>query len=56
MTESRETLAVIPARYDSRRFPGKVLARMGRRTLLELVYEKASRCRGFSRIVVATDD
>jgi 3-deoxy-manno-octulosonate cytidylyltransferase (CMP-KDO synthetase) len=48
-------LAVIPARYDSQRFPGKVLAHIGDRPMVQWVYEAAQRCADFSKVVVATD-
>ncbi|MGL5795649.1 MAG: 3-deoxy-manno-octulosonate cytidylyltransferase [Waterburya sp.] len=48
-------LAVIPARYDSQRFPGKVLAHLGDRPMVQWVYEAAKRCSDFSKVVVATD-
>jgi 3-deoxy-manno-octulosonate cytidylyltransferase (CMP-KDO synthetase) len=47
--------AVIPARYDSTRFPGKPLALLGGRSMVEWVYEAAASCRHFERVVVATD-
>src|SRR5436305_1303592 len=49
-------LAVIPARYASSRFPGKALARVDSRTMLEHVYERVSMARYLDAIVVATDD
>lgn len=48
-------LAVIPARYDSQRFPGKPLAMISDRTMVQWVYEAAKRCPTFSTVVVATD-
>ena len=50
-----ELLAVIPARYDSQRFPGKVLVKIGDRPMVRWVYEAAKRCPDFSKVVVATD-
>jgi 3-deoxy-manno-octulosonate cytidylyltransferase (CMP-KDO synthetase) len=50
------TIAVIPARYASVRFPGKVLALLHGATILERVYRRASRIRGLARTRVATDD
>jgi 3-deoxy-manno-octulosonate cytidylyltransferase (CMP-KDO synthetase) len=47
---------VIPARYGSTRFPGKALARLGRRPLIQWVYEKASACKGVDEVLIATDD
>jgi 3-deoxy-manno-octulosonate cytidylyltransferase (CMP-KDO synthetase) len=49
-------LAVIPARWDSKRFPGKVLAEINGKTLLQWVYEGASRVKVFDEILIATDD
>jgi 3-deoxy-manno-octulosonate cytidylyltransferase (CMP-KDO synthetase) len=49
-------LAVIPARYESQRFPGKVLAMLGDRPMLQWVYEAAKGCAAFTKVlVVATD-
>jgi 3-deoxy-manno-octulosonate cytidylyltransferase (CMP-KDO synthetase) len=50
-----QILAVIPARYDSQRFPGKPLAIIGDRPMVQWVYEAAKSCPAFSRVVVATD-
>ena len=52
----RKILGVIPARYASSRFPGKALARLDSRTMLEHVYERVSMARYLSGIVIATDD
>ncbi len=49
-------LGVIPARFASRRLQGKPLAMLGDKPLVQHVYERASRCALFSRLVVATDD
>lgn len=49
-------LGVIPARYASTRFPGKPLAPLGNRTLLEIVWGAAERSEGLDRLIVATDD
>ncbi len=46
---------VIPARYASSRFPGKVLALLAGRTLLEHVWHQASRSAA-AEVVIATDD
>jgi len=48
-------IAIIPARLASSRFPRKVLADRTGRTLLQHVYESASRARLPDRVVVATD-
>jgi len=49
-------LAVIPARYASTRFPGKPLARVGPRSLLEEVWRRVVACKRIERVVVATED
>jgi 3-deoxy-manno-octulosonate cytidylyltransferase (CMP-KDO synthetase) len=50
------TIAVIPARFESKRLPGKPLADIHGKTLVEHVYERASRARRVDRVLVATDD
>jgi len=49
-------IAVIPARFGSQRLPGKPLARIGERTLIEHVYRRAAEARRVDRVLVATDD
>ncbi len=49
-------LGVIPARYDSTRFPGKPLANLGGKPLIQWVWERARQARSLDRVVVATDD
>jgi len=49
-------VAVIPARYDSTRLPGKPLLDRTGRTLIEHVVEAVDACDCFARIIVATDD
>jgi 3-deoxy-manno-octulosonate cytidylyltransferase (CMP-KDO synthetase) len=46
---------VVPARYQSTRFPGKPLAVVAGRTLVEWVHRRASDIRGVSRVLIATD-
>ncbi|MBD2338961.1 3-deoxy-manno-octulosonate cytidylyltransferase [Calothrix sp. FACHB-156] len=48
-------LAVIPARYNSTRFPGKVLAKIGDKPMVQWVYEAAKHCPSFTKVLVATD-
>lgn len=47
-------VAIIPARYQSTRLPAKPLLRLGRKSIIEWVYEAASRV--VSDVVVATDN
>jgi 3-deoxy-manno-octulosonate cytidylyltransferase (CMP-KDO synthetase) len=49
-------LGVIPARYASSRFPGKVLASIAGKTMLQHVWERASQARYLTDVVIATDD
>lgn len=50
------TLGVIPARWSSRRFPGKPLATLAGQPLIEHVWRQAGAATLLDRIVVATDD
>ncbi len=52
----RKILGVIPARFASTRFPGKVLAHIAGKTMLQHVYERASLCTYLSSALIATDD
>jgi 3-deoxy-manno-octulosonate cytidylyltransferase (CMP-KDO synthetase) len=52
----RKILGVIPARYKSSRFPGKPLARIGSKSMLEHVFERTSQARYLTSVIVATDD
>jgi 3-deoxy-manno-octulosonate cytidylyltransferase (CMP-KDO synthetase) len=49
-------LGVIPARYASSRFPGKALALIAGKSMLQHVWERASEARYLTHVVVATDD
>lgn len=51
-----DTVVVIPARWGSSRFPGKVLATLGTRPLLLHVCDLAQRAMHVREIIVATDD
>lgn len=46
---------VIPARYQSTRLPGKPLADIGGKPMVQWVYEQASKA-GADQVIVATDD
>jgi 3-deoxy-D-manno-octulosonate cytidylyltransferase len=54
--ERQAVIGVIPARYGSTRFPGKPLAKIAGRPMIEHVYERAAKAARLARIVVATDD
>jgi 3-deoxy-manno-octulosonate cytidylyltransferase (CMP-KDO synthetase) len=49
-------LGIIPARYASTRFPGKPLADVNGKHMIQRVYEQAKKCKLLSEVVVATDD
>ena len=49
-------MVVIPARYGSTRFPGKPLVMLGRKPMIQHVYEQAAACRVVTEVLVATDD
>jgi 3-deoxy-manno-octulosonate cytidylyltransferase (CMP-KDO synthetase) len=51
-----QVVAIIPARYDASRLPGKPLADIAGRPMIEHVYRRASAARGVDAVVVATDD
>ncbi len=48
--------AIIPARFASSRFPGKPLALLRGRPMIQWVYERTARSRLVDRVIVATDD
>jgi len=51
-----EVVALIPARYGSTRFPGKPLALLRGKPMIQHVYEHTRRVHGLARVLVATDD
>ena len=51
-----EAVGIIPARYDSKRLPGKPLALIQDRPMIQHVYERAARAASLQRLVLATDD
>jgi 3-deoxy-manno-octulosonate cytidylyltransferase (CMP-KDO synthetase) len=51
-----EVVGVIPARYNSTRLPGKPLADIGGKPMIQWVWEQVRKSRCLSRLIVATDD
>lgn len=49
-------VAIIPARYGSTRLPGKPLAVIGDKPMIQHVYDSTSKATGLDRVLVATDD
>ncbi|MCS7036671.1 MAG: 3-deoxy-manno-octulosonate cytidylyltransferase [Saprospiraceae bacterium] len=49
-------VAIVPARYASTRFPGKPLADIWGKSMLQRVWEQACKSAAVGRVIVATDD
>ena len=50
------TSVIIPARYASSRFPGKPLAEICGKPMIQWVYERSALCACVDQVIVATDD
>lgn len=53
---NEQVLGVIPARYGSTRFPGKPLADILGKSMIQRVYEQVLKSKLISKVIVATDD
>lgn len=51
-----KAVAVIPARFASTRFPGKPLADLAGKTMIQRIYEQVAACGDIEQVLVATDD
>ncbi len=51
-----KVIAVIPARYASTRFPGKPLALLDGKPIIQHVFQRVTGCDFFDAVIVATDD
>ncbi len=51
-----KSIGIIPSRYASTRFPGKPLIKIKGKTMIQRVYEQATKSQKLSFVVVATDD
>ena len=49
-------VGIIPARYASSRFPGKPLIDIKGKSMIQRVYEQASKSKLLTKVIVATDD
>lgn len=49
-------LGIIPSRFASSRFPGKPLADIGGKSMIQRVYEQAQKAKSLNKVIVATDD
>ena len=50
-----KTIAVIPARFAATRFPGKLMKKIGDKTIIRMVYENAVESGIFNQVLVVTD-
>ena len=53
---SKKVIGVIPARYGSSRFPGKIIAMIAGKPMIQRVYEKAKQSKLLDDLIVAVDD
>ncbi len=49
-------IAIIPARYNSKRFPGKLLEKINGKTIVQMVYERVKQATKPDEVIIATDD
>jgi 3-deoxy-manno-octulosonate cytidylyltransferase (CMP-KDO synthetase) len=56
LANAREILAVIPARFASQRFPGKVIAELAGKPLVVHTWERTIQAECITNAVIATDD
>lgn len=56
MQKKISVVGIIPARYASVRFPGKPLALIAGKSLIQRTFENVKRCTSLDEILVATDD
>ncbi|NGX34089.1 MAG: 3-deoxy-manno-octulosonate cytidylyltransferase [Candidatus Anoxychlamydiales bacterium] len=49
-------IGIIPARFNSKRFLGKMLYKIGSKTLLAHTFENAKKCKLFDSLYIATED
>ena len=52
----KRATGIIPVRFGSRRFPGKPLALIHGKPMIQWVYEKAGEARRLENLIIATDD
>ncbi|WP_456110617.1 3-deoxy-manno-octulosonate cytidylyltransferase [Roseburia inulinivorans] len=53
--KNKKVVTVIPARYQSSRFPGKPLAKILGKPMIQWVYERVSKVEAINEVYVATD-
>ena len=52
----RDVVCIMPSRYESSRFPGKPLADLCGKPMIQHVYERVSQAKAIPYVAVATDD
>ena len=52
----RDIVCIIPSRYESSRFPGKPLADLCGKPMIQHVYERVAKAQALPYVAVATDD
>jgi 3-deoxy-manno-octulosonate cytidylyltransferase (CMP-KDO synthetase) len=50
------SLVIIPARFNSSRFPGKPLVNINGKSMIQRVFEQVQKCQEVTDIIIATDD
>lgn len=53
LKNQNKILAIIQARYNSTRFPGKVIKKIGNQTVLEVIVKRLSKAKKITKIIVA---
>ena len=53
MGKKKKVLAIIQARYNSSRFPGKVIKKINNKTILEILIQRLSKSKLITKIIVA---
>lgn len=56
MSNKLKIIAVIPARYDSTRLPGKILLKETGKYLIQHTYESAIKAKLLDKVIIAADD
>jgi len=54
--QRQKVYAIIPARFESTRLPGKLLLEIGGKPLILHTLERAKRAKNIDQVIVATDD
>ncbi len=55
MSQKMKILGIIPARFESTRFPGKVLVDINGMSMVQRVYEQANKSTLLSKVIIATE-